>query len=468
MNDDILQVSRTSGYVPVASDVELFFRTVGEGDQTVVLLHGGPGFTLEYFLPDVQPLARNRRLLLYDQRSSGRSTLVEDPSRNTISDMVEDLEQLRQHFELESFVILGHSWGSQLAGLYAIEYPSHVERMVLVGSAGPSPDTWVDEFNPADRLRPELRHVVEQHQQAFAENPGSRSACWDYWAILGRGFHSTPKNARRIWGDLCERPPDRIRSSQPGEGIGIPGNEPDFRDELAAIDAPMLVVHCEDGPIAMSAPEAWVEALPNAALFSMPTGGHLPWIDRPEVFFPAVDLFLRGTWPDPPGSDGAWERPADFEPDPPEPNTHEALVAEIEEAAEAYAGALTAGDWERAAACFTEDGMLLGPAAPPVSGHRAIAAYWEIAYERGFREVQLQTIEVEGFADRALELGKYVVWGDEEVMLDTGKYMAHWRDVEDGWRLYRDIYNSSLDTPSPLETPHYLPPPEGTFGVDSP
>lgn len=463
MGGNTTRVARSSGHVAVEDDVELYYRTVGKGDETVVVLHGGPGFSLEYLLPDLRPLARGRRLLLYDQRSSGRSTLLEDSERNTLDDMVADLESVRQHFDLEELVVLGHSWGGYLAGRYAVEYPGNVARLVLVGASGPAPGTYRGEYEPADRIRPEHRRVLDHHRAAFADDPASMRNCWNFWAITAEGYHSTPKHVGQMWGDLCDRPPEKIRSPQPTEGIGYPEGVPDIRDGLADVTAPVLVVHAEDGAIPMSAANAWVDGFPNARLFSMPTGGHVPWVERPYVFFPAVDSFLRGSWPVPPEPDGTWTPPADDDDRSLDSGTYEALFEAIETAGDAYADALNDGEWERAAACFTEDGMLLGPSAPPAKGRQAIAAFWEVAHERGFREVDLQPIEVEGVDDRAFELGKYVVRGGAEVLLDHGKYMVHWRQIGEDWLLYRDIYNSSRATQSPLEVPHYLPPPEGTF-----
>lgn len=284
--------------------------------------------------------------------------------------------------------------------------------------------------------------------------------------ILGRGYHASAQDAQRIWGNICDRPEEKIVNRDVlFEGLGFPEDLPDIRDDLTNVHAPTLVIHCKDGPIPVSAAEEWVDALPNAEMFLLPTGGHLPWIDRPSIFFPAIDAFLHGAWPDAPTDDGTWEPPTTETEGLPEPNTYEALFTEIQAAGDRYVDALSDGEWQKAASCFTEDGMLLGPSAPPASGRRAIAAYWEVAFERGFRSVDLQPIEVEGLLDRAFELGKYVVRGEEEVTLDAGKFMVHWKDTEEGWRLYRDVFNSSLDSSSPLEVPHYLPPPEGTFGT---
>jgi pimeloyl-ACP methyl ester carboxylesterase len=51
---------------------------VGSGKDTIVMLHGGPGFNMEYFAPDEEPLAASFVLLFYDQRGNGRSSLISD------------------------------------------------------------------------------------------------------------------------------------------------------------------------------------------------------------------------------------------------------------------------------------------------------------------------------------------------------------------------------------------------------
>ena len=99
------------GYVEAGSGVRLFYRLVGTGD-TIIVLHGGPGFTMEYFAKDLEPLAASHTLLFYDQRGAGRSTLVSDSASLDGKRFAEDLEAVRRHFGLEQVTLLGHSWGA--------------------------------------------------------------------------------------------------------------------------------------------------------------------------------------------------------------------------------------------------------------------------------------------------------------------------------------------------------------------
>ncbi|HET8647899.1 MAG TPA: hypothetical protein VFO85_20555, partial [Vicinamibacteria bacterium] len=67
------------GFVSGAGGVRLFYRQVGSGGDLVVYLHGGPGSNFRGNGTDMEPLARHRTLVMYDQRGSGRSDVVADP-----------------------------------------------------------------------------------------------------------------------------------------------------------------------------------------------------------------------------------------------------------------------------------------------------------------------------------------------------------------------------------------------------
>src|SRR5579885_533512 len=77
------------GYVD-ANGVLLYYKMMGKGEPLVVL-HGGPGASHDYFLPYLLPLARHNRLVFLDERGSGRSEKLDDPAGYTVEAMVEDV-----------------------------------------------------------------------------------------------------------------------------------------------------------------------------------------------------------------------------------------------------------------------------------------------------------------------------------------------------------------------------------------
>jgi hypothetical protein len=99
----VQQPSGRLGYVAGAADVRLFYRVDGSGPDTIVMLHGGPGFNLEGIRPDLTTLARHHALLYFDQRGVGRSEMP-DTLRLTAAAMIEDLEALRRVFRLDQLL----------------------------------------------------------------------------------------------------------------------------------------------------------------------------------------------------------------------------------------------------------------------------------------------------------------------------------------------------------------------------
>src|SRR6478672_12796403 len=86
------------GYVD-ANGVMIYYKSFGKGDP-LVIVHGGPGASHDYFLPHLIPLARTNRLVFIDERGSGRSEKLDDVKQYTVEGMVADLEAVRQQLHL--------------------------------------------------------------------------------------------------------------------------------------------------------------------------------------------------------------------------------------------------------------------------------------------------------------------------------------------------------------------------------
>ena len=102
------------------------------GGVPVVFLHGGPGAGCEPWHPGFfDPL--RYRVVLFDQRGAGRSTPHASLQDNSTWDLVDDLERLREHLNIDNWVVFGGSWGSTLALAYAESHPQRVLGMILRG-----------------------------------------------------------------------------------------------------------------------------------------------------------------------------------------------------------------------------------------------------------------------------------------------------------------------------------------------
>eukprot|EP00931_Biecheleriopsis_adriatica_P115958 TRINITY_DN91692_c0_g1_i1.p1 TRINITY_DN91692_c0_g1~~TRINITY_DN91692_c0_g1_i1.p1 ORF type:complete len:407 (-),score=70.51 TRINITY_DN91692_c0_g1_i1:343-1563(-) len=122
-----------TGRLKVDQTHELYYEESGNPHgKPVVFLHGGPG-------GGTKPKARRffdpakYRIVLFDQRGSGKSTPHASLENNTTWDLVDDVERLREHLGIEKWVVFGGSWGSTLALAYAESFPERVKALVLRG-----------------------------------------------------------------------------------------------------------------------------------------------------------------------------------------------------------------------------------------------------------------------------------------------------------------------------------------------
>jgi proline iminopeptidase len=128
-----------SGLLDVGDGNRIYWETCGNpGGKAAVVVHGGPGSgsgpgSRRYFDPE-------RYLLVqFDQRGCGRSTPhASDPSTemssNTTEHLLSDMELLREHLEIERWLLCGGSWGSTLILTYAERRPERVSEIVILGA----------------------------------------------------------------------------------------------------------------------------------------------------------------------------------------------------------------------------------------------------------------------------------------------------------------------------------------------
>lgn len=109
-------------------------RVGNSAGMKVLLLHGGPGATHEYFeaLDSYFPAA-GIEYYYYDQLGSAYSDHPNEPELWDIPRFVDEVEQVRQALGLdqENFYLLGHSWGGILAMEYALEYQQHLKGLII-------------------------------------------------------------------------------------------------------------------------------------------------------------------------------------------------------------------------------------------------------------------------------------------------------------------------------------------------
>lgn len=120
------------------------------------------------------------------------------------------------------------------------------------------------------------------------------------------------------------------------------------------------------------------------------------------------------------------------------------LRSEIEAANGKFMDTVSNGDAAGLAGLYTDDGAVMPSNADFVKGGEAIQGFFQTLIGMGIQEITLESSEVEGYGDTAIEVGTYALKGAEGQVLDKGKYIVIWKKVEGEWKLHRDIFNSSM------------------------
>jgi proline iminopeptidase len=122
-----------TGMLRVSDLHEIYWEESGNPKgKPVVFVHGGPGGGTEpkqrrFFDPAAY------RIVLFDQRGSGKSRPYASLEHNTTWDLVADMERLREHLDIAKWQVFGGSWGSTLALAYAERHHDRVSELVLRG-----------------------------------------------------------------------------------------------------------------------------------------------------------------------------------------------------------------------------------------------------------------------------------------------------------------------------------------------
>jgi proline iminopeptidase len=284
------------GYLTGAGGAQIFYEVAGSGPDTVVVVHGGPGAGINDIRPDLGPLTTRHVVIFYDQRGGGRSEL---PDTTLLSPgyFVGDLEAVRQHFGLEQMNLVAQSFGAIVVAEYLLAYPHRAARMVFLLPTGPNRK----EASLYYRRPPETSDtaglrlqsdILRSLMEGRAADPVA--ACREYEALdkrLGLVFAGRK-------GTTCDMPVPAVRyyyqyTARLGPEVF---GDWDFTRSFSEVRAPLLVFHGERDEHGLAMDRSWARAIPNGRLFVISNSGRAAYVERPDVVFPVIDEFLRGTW----------------------------------------------------------------------------------------------------------------------------------------------------------------------------
>ncbi len=132
---------------------------------------------------------------------------------------------------------------------------------------------------------------------------------------------------------------------------------------------------------------------------------------------------------------------------PPQAEPPADVTAEIRTADDQFSAAFAAQDAAALANLYTAQAQLLPPNSDFIIGREAIQTFWQGVMDAGVAGATLTTEEVMGTDGMAVAVGRLELSTADGSMIDEGKYIVWWQRTPAGWRLHRDIWNSSRPAP---------------------
>ena len=108
-----------------------------------------------------------------------------------------------------------------------------------------------------------------------------------------------------------------------------------------------------------------------------------------------------------------------------------------------FMDAIRKGDSSAVSANYSSDAWLLPPNSDAIQGND-IPAFWGSFIRSGVKDLKMVIDDISGNEDQIAETGKYEIYGAENKLLDKGKYIVVWKPVNGSWKMYRDIFNTSM------------------------
>lgn len=279
-----------SGFAFSTDSTPIYFRTYGSG-KPLLIINGGPGMNSDGFQSLAIELSKNYQTIIYDQRGTGNSFLNDiNPKTITLKLMMDDIESLRRHLNLQKWSILGHSFGGMLASYYATLHPGSIDKLILSSSGGIDLDL-LNYFNESlnSRLSKEAQDSISYWTQKI--NSGDTS----HHAKLQRGRFLAPAYVV----DEKFIPVIAERLTQGNQTI----NQLIWEDmrklnfncagKLKTFKKPVLIIQGKQDLVKAGTAEKAHQAFVNSKVVYMDHCSHYGWLDNKEVYFKEINTFLK-------------------------------------------------------------------------------------------------------------------------------------------------------------------------------
>jgi len=299
--DDVLSGGvRTIPVTTHAGTFNVWTKRVGNNPTTkVLLLHGGPAATHEYWeCFDTWLPGAGVEYYYYDQLGSHYSDQPDDPSLWTIERFVDEVEQVRMALGLDadSFFLLGHSWGGILAIEYALAHQQHLKGLVISNmmASVPAYNDYAERVLMPTMDQTALARIKEL--EAAGDTEGSE---YEELVVEHHYVHHVLRMPPEQWPDPVMRAFKNLNRSiyVPMQGpseLGASGvlEKWDRTADLASITVPTLVIGAAHDTMDPDHLRWMAEQLPKGEYLHCPEGSHMAMYDDQRTYLEGLIAFL--------------------------------------------------------------------------------------------------------------------------------------------------------------------------------
>lgn len=286
-----------------AGEFNVWTKRVGNNlTMKVLLLHGGPGATHEYFeaFDSYFPNAEIE-YYYYDQLESAYSDQPNDSSLWSVDRYVDEIEQVRQALGLDStnFYLLGHSWGGIIGIEYALKYQENLKGLIISNMMSSIPDynRYANEVL-GPQLPPDiLKEIKELEANGEFDNPRYSELTLNHYYtahILRMPLDKWPDPLNRAFSKMNH---DLYVTMQGPSEFGCVGDVTiknwDKSMELSQITVPTLTIGGEYDTMDPKHMEWMANEVKNGKYLHCPNGSHLSMYDDQETYFKGLIQFIK-------------------------------------------------------------------------------------------------------------------------------------------------------------------------------
>ncbi|NNE33022.1 MAG: alpha/beta fold hydrolase [Winogradskyella sp.] len=266
---------------------EISYTVYGEG-KPILIINGGPGMNSDGFETIAKTLSKTHQAIIYDQRGTGRSEIdIINRSTMTMELMLRDIETIRTHLNIESWIIFGHSFGGMLGSFYASKFPERVSAMILSSSGGMD----LSLLRSLD-IRSALTETQQDSLAFWTQKINNGDST--YQTRYQRGKYLAPaylydQSLVNVVAHRLTQGNMQINSLiwQDMQRINF-----DCKNQLKSFTKPVLIIQGKQDIIDKSIAQTADKVFQNSTLVYVDKSAHYGWLEQPELYFDSVNLFL--------------------------------------------------------------------------------------------------------------------------------------------------------------------------------